>query len=588
MKKLRVLYVAESEEQFNVFSSKVERVLHSRSIYTTVVREDYQSSKVENYIRENRPQLCFIDIFAESEMAEGDQRSTPSEVVEVSKKFPEVLFFGLTRGAVDVARLGVGFPATMTLLSKYHLDHSESPDQEKKVYTEYLSQRIERELRRCSISNIKVVDKRERPVVFRKSDNQGHTRIHTNFDPEKRQNNILRDLCRILNLKESSKSFELMQTELFALVEGVTVDGSEAYHIPEVELELLSGGYSGAVVLAVRLMSESVDRKMDVPGVIKISKRQEAMKEFSNYQDHVKWTLPYTWRVDVLGHCETAKLGAVCYSFVMSGSATPVPVTDELRLGNGDVVQLAVQKVFNPDSQTWYSTKKNSGRKLEDYYFQKPFFRNIEEIWQYQDALIEILEECGVSVDRLENRYRLTVGRKRFEVEKLEVLKTRDFGPLEECISHGDMNANNMIVDDKAKTIAFIDFEKTGFWHVYRDFVSFESSIRLDMNSLKRIKPNGVATFADRFKWEQQLVTARFEGLNRKTVPEYIRQISLVRQVASENHGRGFNEYLLGALVHHWWLLVRFKDRLWDEKQIERLASMVLASWIELMTDKKS
>tara|TARA_B100000780_G_C20727286_1_gene289024 strand:+ start:203 stop:433 length:231 start_codon:yes stop_codon:yes gene_type:complete len=72
----------------------------------------------------------------------------------------------------------------------------------------------------------------------------------------------------------------------------------------------------------------------------------------------------------------------------------------------------------------------------------------------------------------MENKYKIKVNIKEFEVGGLTSLKVRGFGYLEECLSHGDMNANNMIFDEKTKTISFIDFEKTGFWHVYRDFIS--------------------------------------------------------------------------------------------------------------------
>lgn len=104
---------------------------------------------------------------------------------------------------------------------------------------------------------------------------------------------------------------------------------------------------------------------------------------------------------------------------------------------------------------------------------------------------------------------------------------------------------------------------------------------------MRPIRQNGEVSFLDRYRWEQQLISSGFNDNLGKTVPEYIHLIHKIRKVAYDNHGNDYREYLLGTLVHHWWLLVRFYSVIWSEKQKERLAAVVLATWVELLSTKE-
>ena len=55
-----------------------------------------------------------------------------------------------------------------------------------------------------------------------------------------------------------------------------------------------------------------------VPSVVKVSERAYAEQELENYHRFVKWGLPYTWRVDLLGHGMSKGYGAIAYSFILS------------------------------------------------------------------------------------------------------------------------------------------------------------------------------------------------------------------------------------------------------------------------------
>lgn len=583
VEKLTLAYAAEDGEQFSVFAPKLSVLAERSQLKSRMVRCQFDTDFLRDFLEHQRPQACFIDIPEPTNDASKIRRY--NSIFNLTKAYPDVLFVGLSRSNVDIGVLGQAYPSVFPIISKLHLSEAKPYVKEGSDYGEFVSASILRNIKRCSISEIVIKNQPEGPLRFKKEITQGseNQNILLSFDATKRQNHILRDLCRLLQIKESESNLKSMQLELFSLLEGVCVDGSLGHHIPEVELSVLSGGYSGAVVLSVKIHSHTPDRKMEVLGVVKISKRKEAQTEYKNYHEHVKWTLPYTWRVDALGYSETQRLGAVCYSFVLSGQSSPVPVSDRLRLGVGSVVELALDKIFSPDSKTWYSTTRSPARKLEDYYFEKPFFHDINVVKDYQERLLKFLSERGIGSDRLENGIRLHLGNRSVEVDRLEVAKTKNFGELFECISHGDLNANNVMVDEKDQTLAFIDFEKTGFWHVYRDFISFESSVRLDFDSLKQLQPARIPSLLQRVRWEEALVECEFDGTRRRRVPEYIKLIGDVRRAAFKNHSRPFVEYALGSLIHHWWLLIRFQDELWSPKQADRLAAVTVANWIFLL-----
>jgi thiamine kinase-like enzyme len=577
-----VTYVAESDEQSQVFSPRIHSIFRRLEIAARMVKCKYEVASFEKYILEERPQVVFIDIITE----DSDKRRLEacSQILDITRKFPDVLFVGLARLPIDVSRLGTSLPAYMSIASKLHLDNADS-DGAMPSYIDYLAENIGKSVKRCSVQRITILESSGKTLVLTKSLVQGGSPVQSNIEIGSIPHSVVRGMCRLRAIKETDSNLAIAAIDLFSIIESACKDGAENHHINEVELSVLSGGYSGAIVSAVKLRNASSTRKTEVRGVLKMSRRKESIKEHSNYHGHVKWTLPYTWRVDVLGFGETAAIGGVCYSFVLSGSSAPIPVAECLRRGDSRAIELTLKKIFSPDQQTWYSTLQNTERKLEDYYFKKPFFRDINDIRHFQSRLNEILVEMGVKIDERPSEIVAEVGRKKFRLERLETLKTMDFGTLTQCISHGDMNANNMIVNDHVDSLAFIDFEKTGFWHVYRDFISFESSIRLDFNSLKRVKPDD-ADFRDRFAWESVLASAEFNLPMTGKIPEYIALVHRVRRSASLNHSRSFREYLLGTLVHHWWLLVRFYDELWTKKQRERLAAMVLASWCDLLERK--
>jgi hypothetical protein len=165
--------------------------------------------------------------------------------------------------------------------------------------------------------------------------------------------------------------------EFLSLLSQVTFtdhDSDQQLTPDSVRLTPLSGGFSGSKVYKF----ESYNLKStipSVPAVLKVSKRERAEEELRNYNRFVKWGLPYTWRVDVLGSGFTKKFGAVAYSFVLSGTSEIQPLTELLRNGDFQRAKDAIDKIFSPDMRRWYGdqlieTEANINRRYSGRYFR--------------------------------------------------------------------------------------------------------------------------------------------------------------------------------------------------------------------------
>ena len=335
-----------------------------------------------------------------------------------------------------------------------------------------------------------------------------------------------------------------------------------------ITIESLPGGRSGSVVLTCSLTGSLF---YGVKGVVKISGREEAMMEASNYQTYVKWVLPYTWRVEVLGTGITENLGAICYSFAFEGDSEPVSCTKLLKAGDKFVTSKVCNSIFDSDSKIWYSQTRPTDVDVAQYFQRKPFFKNFEQIVEREEEFIIKFSEMfpgqiGKSEDRL-----VICG---FTIDRpSKLIFTNNWGKVLECICHGDLNANNILVNERISGIAFIDFQNTGYHNIYRDFISFEGSIRIDW-------PDIVASgdLCGALHHEIDLYYNKYNG-----GISYIDNILLIRNAAFKNFAADIDTnrrrlYLVASYVHFCWLATRFRE--WTEFGYRRLLIGAAASLI--------
>lgn len=360
------------------------------------------------------------------------------------------------------------------------------------------------------------------------------------------------------------------EEKIQSLIEQCFYDGAIESDEHSVIIEKLAGGKSGSAVLACRLSGKL---SYGVTGVMKISRRDEAESEYQNYSRFVKWVLPYTWRVEALGTGFTDSFGAVCYSFAFDGDGKPRSCSDLLKRADSQIIKLLCETIFNPENKTWYNQMRMSREDACQYFQSPPYFSRSNQV---QDREVRYLDEMKKIFPRdfscSETEMRL-FGIKAELPNRL--LFTNDWGTVEECVCHGDLNANNVLVNSERHAIAFIDFQKTGYHNMFRDFISFESSIRIEWGEVLDMANLGAAL-------REEIALATDDG---PVTWNYLRQVQLIRNVAFANfppdsEGRRKKLHLIASFVHFSWLATRFSD--WTAEGYARLLLGAYAALVAL------
>lgn len=288
-------------------------------------------------------------------------------------------------------------------------------------------------------------------------------------------------------------------------------------------LSPLSGGRSSSMVYKLLGLNKS-DAPITVPAVLKISPIENAIREKLNYDEFVKWILPYSWRVDVLGFGIAKSWGAICYSFIKSGYDDFDALTKFVLDGDRSVISAIVQKVFNPNMRHWYSQNflgfsDSINERYQSRYFPTVSIRN--EAGKIFDKTIS-----GLFGGNVEKGCIRIFGKKISH--PLDTLFGQPNGSYHSCICHGDMNTNNLIVSSSGEVI-FIDFQQTGRGHVFEDFVTLEASIRINFSlQEKQLSEKEWGEFVEH---ERQMAM----GVNLETINPLFSILQHIRKLAREN-----------------------------------------------------
>jgi CheY-like chemotaxis protein len=232
-------------------------------------------------------------------------------------------------------------------------------------------------------------------------------------------------------------------------------------------------GRSGSAVF--RAVPKIRNEPYEVSVVLKFSPIDSWLSELRNFAQYVKWTLPYSWRVDVLGVGRVAKLGVIGYSLAFAGSADAKPLAHFLKQGQPAPVKVFIDSVFDESHKVWYRNtsegKSDLRSDLTERYFGSGRSQNI--------ALREAFDR--IEATRTFALWCRERGAKRLALERaFQPVLQNSWRPYQTCICHGDLHGGNVMASSDGNGMAFIDFQDTGDLHVFTDFVVFENAIRKD------------------------------------------------------------------------------------------------------------
>jgi len=242
----------------------------------------------------------------------------------------------------------------------------------------------------------------------------------------------------------------------------------------EVRLYPLPGGFSGMLVFRV----DSWDQQgvPQQPMVLKLGLRRKIEAEERNYRYFVQRPIGSTGVL--MGSEYKEERGAILltYARMSRGKAfTFEEFYSDVERNTADNVAVVVGEVFQNALQPWLEgARLNPHSCLYQRY-------NLAEDWQ---KICQAVSDLGFALDTdyfdcLEQRFPnpLKEAQEWFKVRRDWECIARD------AIVHGDLNSRNILIDSK-RNVFVIDFSKTGWSHLLRDFCKLEAEIKFCLTRL--------------------------------------------------------------------------------------------------------
>ncbi|MFO1359535.1 phosphotransferase [Plasticicumulans sp.] len=495
---------------------------------------DANLDKIEQELIRRRPHVIIFDNFIWKEYLGTGQKI----IARLKPKLPDSVFCLLTKESLKSDNFGLHFPNPDIVISKLYLkagidENGENP------YKLYLRKLISEKVNRA----------RKFPIIWNES-----------FD-------------KIFNSLKCDKGKKARVEEIVSIIEQVLYDGTITCASEKISLTSINGGRSGSIVLGCKIIGSV---RYAITGVIKISKVNQAREELANYNKYVKWLLPYTWRIDVIGTGFSENFGGICYSFAFEGQGLESPKSASEFINNSQfgVIDKICSSIFDPSKKTWYAQIGACETEISEYFTSHKYYKKPSLIEDRVNQLYRLLSENFENNFIFSENHIVLYGKKVERPDKLILAK--DWGKIEECISHGDLHCGNILVHPGSGDVAFIDFQHTGYHYLFRDFVSVESSIRIEWPSVIMI--NDVTELLD-----QEILLSTFDA-NAPLEP-YLQYCYKIRKVAlinfpenSTNSRRSM--YLIGLYTQYLWLVTRFDH--WNKSSKIRLLLGAFASLMGL------
>lgn len=516
MPKLRVMLFDDADDA-DVFRRVWEAILGETRFGAEVrlVRyTDVTDVEMEQLLLKERPHIVVLDNVVEK--AEPERKNYGVELIQRFKdKHQDTLFILYTGKSFSIDQLGARRPNPDFLVTKTYLDES--------GYKKYLGINIDAAVRRA-------------PLVTLSGAGAG--------DP------ILASLVEQVSYEPD-------------VSKGRDTGGYS------VKLTQLTGGFSGASVYRMEISGE--DRYSDLPVVLKVGPIEQIHRERVAFSKSVRWQLPHTMRVDIIGEGVAAGIGAIAYAFVLGGQRDAIQASQALGEGKAKAVDTVIKLLFRADRTGWHRSPRETGKQIVEYFTNHREFDPSKD-QKRNDGLAFALREIAASegVSLVDSGEELWYASKCVDTPRRGLLSIRRSHRVVECLGHGDLNANNVFMDSKLNSIAIIDFEQSGWNHVFRDFVSFESSIRLEFNS-------GEPTTQDLLRLCELERAAMVEDAEYEASwPSYLEQIMKLRKVARTRFVSVPWELYEVALGLHSWKLFGVSN--WSLEQKKRLAACLFAA----------
>jgi ActR/RegA family two-component response regulator len=321
------------------------------------------------------------------------------------------------------------------------------------------------------------------------------------------------------------------------------------YGVNEVKFWRITPGYGHCIVT---LAQQIID---GVPGTdlaIKIGPRESIAQEEGNYRKYVERHVPNCATLQ-LGPVWSHELGAIAYAFVGERGRLVKSFFDHYQsegVVSNDQVKMTLTHLFQDSCVNWYAPvgkrppQEDKRKPLDTLYrsdlnllsdLQVTKLKSQFDLLIRQDPpgnfSIRLLDDDLLQVQIAERRPIKLPNPIQFALEEHNSTTGQDFFPLpsQVAITHGDLHSGNIMVSQAGRTW-LIDFFKTGWGHVLRDFAELESDIKFSLLPSESLR--------ERYDLELVLLTPQslnesFDGLLKHPTKTQTRALETIQHLRS-------------------------------------------------------
>lgn len=286
--------------------------------------------------------------------------------------------------------------------------------------------------------------------------------------------------------------------------------------------------------------------------IVKFGNSRTIEEESHNFKEYVEPFIGGGRNTTILSVRRTPHLGGIVYSLLGTSN-------DQLEdfgtfYHHADISQItdALDRLFLDTCSAWYASpgKLQPHNLTTDYQKLLGFtYENLEKAFSEQLKSVQGKRELYFSA--LKNRERT------FTNPLLATASSAFVRPTYICITHGDFNQHNILVDN-TRNMWLIDFQGTGRGHILRDVAKLDSEVRFQLLAHEK------ATLEERLDMEEALCSIerfsqvehlldRFPTTNpalAKTFATVVHLRLLAGRLVAQNRSDDISEYYIALLYY--------------------------------------
>ena len=342
----------------------------------------------------------------------------------------------------------------------------------------------------------------------------------------------------------------------------------------------LTAGQSGTRVLRVQPFYTTGGGGHEV--VVKFGDFHKIEEEHHKFKDYVQPFFGGGRTTTVLDIQRTTHLGGIIYSLLGTTNDLLVDFGEFYRHADFPQIKDALDRLFWDTCGDWYANRGH----LQPLDLAKDYQRlleytpgMLEQIVAEQLPAVQIKEK--LSFNQLKNK-------RTFTIPWLATAGLSLVLPTYVCITHGDFNHHNLLVD-KTGNMWMIDFQGTGQSHILRDVAILDSAVRFqllatDEATLKeRLQMEEILCSIQRFSQVDYLAD-KLPTMNRALAKVYATVVhlrSIAHRLVLQNPRNDISEYYI-ALLYSALNTLRFSTLPSGQREHAVLSASLLADRLGL------